>query len=247
MIQAILFDLDGTLLDCDMDLFLVHYTKLLAESVADRIAPPLLVKQLMASTEAMVRNLDPRVTNREAFNADFFPKVGCDVKEMEPVFERFYRERFPLLRERAKRKPVARRVVEAAQRRGWDIVVATNPVFPRIAIEERLRWAGVAELPWKLITAYEDMHFCKPNPEYYQEILSLIGRRPEECLMVGNDTLEDLVARKLGIWTYLAEENIIDRGAEGFTPHLRGRLDDLLPLIERGDLADALRAAQRSA
>ncbi|MGE5559949.1 MAG: HAD family hydrolase [Chloroflexota bacterium] len=243
MLKAILFDLDGTLLDCDTDLFLVHYTKLLAEAMAEHIPPQLLVKQLMASTEAMVRNLDSQTTNREAFNADFFPRVNRRRDDLEPLFEQFYRERFPSLRSRAKRKPAARRIVEAASRRGWDIVVATNPVFPLIAIEERMRWAGVDGLPWKLVTSYEMMHYCKPNPEYYQEVAALIGRRPEECLMVGNDTLEDLIARKLGMWTFLAEENMIDRGAKGLQPHLRGQLADLLPLIDSGDLPAALQRA----
>ena len=45
----------------------------------------------------------------------------------------------------------------------------------------------------------------KPNPRYYADILAEIGLRGEDCLMVGNDTKEDLVAAELGFDTFLLE------------------------------------------
>jgi FMN phosphatase YigB (HAD superfamily) len=91
------------------------------------------------------------------------------------------------------------------------MVLATNPLFPRIAIEERIRWAGIDPDAFSLITAFEDMHYCKPQIEYYREILEIINKRPEQCLMVGNDAEEDMIARILGMKTFLLDAHLIKR------------------------------------
>lgn len=69
------------------------------------------------------------------------------------------------------------------------MVIATNPLFPRTAIEQRLQWAGVGadEFSYALVTTYEIMHASKQHPAYYREILGRIKREPGECLMVGDD------------------------------------------------------------
>ena len=96
------------------------------------------------------------------------------------------------------RNLAAQRAIELALARGFEVVIATNPVFPQKAIFERLRWGGFANKKFNLITSYENMHFCKPKPQYYAEILSKLGRTPAECWMIGNDVEEDLVAAQLG-------------------------------------------------
>lgn len=98
-------------------------------------------------------------------------------------------------------------------RRGLRLVLAINPVFPALAIRERMRWAGIARMPWELITSYENMHSCKPNPEYYREIAASLQLRPEECLAVGNDTVEDLAAAAAGMPVAVIIDYLID-------PHL---------------------------
>ena len=89
------------------------------------------------------------------------------------------------------------------------MVVATNPVFPLQAIRERLRWGGFGDTEFTLITSYENMHFCKPRRQYYKEILRMLGRKPAECWMIGNDVGEDLVAGELGISTFLVQDYLI--------------------------------------
>ncbi len=51
-----------------------------------------------------------------------------------------------------------------------------------------------------MITSYEHLHFAKPQPEYFAEILARLGRQPEEALMIG-DSLENeiLPAHRLGM------------------------------------------------
>ena len=146
---------------------------------------------------------------------------------MPPLFDRYYRERFPALQTLTSPSPAARLAVEAAVAAGLRIAVATNPLFPAAAIEERLRWAGVADMPWDLVTTYEHMHSAKPHLSYYEEILQRLGVSAERALMVGNDVGEDLIAAELGMRTFLVEDRIINRDARPVVCDFRGPLDSL--------------------
>lgn len=238
-IKAVLFDLDGTLLQVDMYRdFLPAYLKRISGVVADRIPPERFVKKLMAATDAMVRNDDAGRTNREVFIDHFFSDIDEQPDEMMPVFDRFYEEQFDSLRPLTRCEPEARGVVQAAIKGGYDVVVATNPVFPRIAIERRLVWAGVDDLPFTLVTTYENMHYCKPNPNYFREIVDHVGCKPGEALMVGNDVEEDLVAAEVGLKTFLvANEFTVQRNeTRKFASTYEGTMAELRGLLENGKL-----------
>jgi len=235
MRKTILFDLDGTLLPIDTDAFVRQYMKALAGHVGHMVAPGLLVEQIMASTNAMIRNTDPSLTNAAVFAADFFPKVGRTEEELMPLFDAFYTTKFSSLKQVCPGVPgLARKVVQAALDRGFEIVLATNPLFPRTAIEERMRWIEVDDLPWSLVTTYEEMHACKPQPAYYQEVLQRIGRRAEECMMVGNDVQEDGVAGKLGMETFFVTDYLIDRQETVLPPERSGSLASFLERLQSG-------------
>ncbi|ACA58736.1 HAD family hydrolase [Candidatus Desulforudis audaxviator] len=236
--KYLLLDLDGTLLPMDKEKFLRGYVQAVAAKMAPHLAPERFVKHLLAATRAMIENLDPKLTNAEVFRTDFFARSGLPEKETMAIFERFYREDFPKLASLTSTTPLARAVCTQALERGIELVVATNPIFPRMAIEERLRWAGVGDLPFRLVTVYENMHFCKPRPQYYQEILDLLGAGPADCLMAGNDPEEDLVAGDLGIRTFLVTDCLITRDGCDRRPDFSGRLSDLLTFItHRGKTA----------
>ncbi len=210
MIRTLLFDLDGTLLHVDMDYFLQHYFKALTKALAPYIPPKVFMKKLWESTEAMIRDTNPEKTNKDVFTENFFntPKYGEE--ELFPVFDKFYREEYGKLHKYTKKKPEALNLLQKARELGFELVIATNPVFPRAAVDHRLTWAGVNSLEYSLVTTYENMHFCKPNLNYYQEILEKIGRRPEECIMVGNDAEDDMVAGRLGMGTYLIDDFLVN-------------------------------------
>lgn len=236
MIRTILFDLDGTLLPIDTDAFVRGYFQALAEYAGHIVPPEQLVKEVWAATGEMIRNTDPQLTNAEVFARAFFPAVGRDEADLMPVFDEFYRTRFPALRSACSGLPgIARSVVETALEKGYEVVLATNPLFPRLAIEERMRWIEVDDLPWLLVTAYEDMHACKPRPQYYEEVLARIGRRPEECLMVGNDIQEDGAAARVGIDVFFVTDFLIDREGRKLPPDRSGSLASF-----RERLADGL-------
>lgn len=235
MPKTILFDLDGTLLPIDTDAFVRQYLKALAGHAGHLVEPGLLARQVMASTEDMIRNTDMALTNAQVFARSFFPAVGHEEEALMPVFDEFYRKRFPALKAVCPGIPgLARRVVVTALEKGYDIVLATNPLFPRMAIEERMRWIEVDDLPWRLITVYEEMHACKPQPAYYREVLERVGCKPEECWMVGNDVQEDGVAATLGMNVYFVTDYLIDRVGTALPPDRSGKLAEFLARLEEG-------------
>lgn len=228
---TVMFDLDGTLVPIDLDFFYKHYVREAGARFAHLIPANVFVEALMRSTLEMISNLDPGVTNHQAFAQAFSRRVGLPWEEIWPVFEEFYRNEFRNLKALVPENPDARLVVEGVVRSGWQIVLATNPLFPEDAIRERMRWVNVEDLPWRHITTLDNMHFCKPHVEYYREILDTLDLDPRSCVMVGNDIEEDMVAGKLGIRTFLVEDFLIERGGSGLKPDGRGKLRDLLSFL----------------
>lgn len=231
--RYLLFDLDGTLLPLDTDKFLGGYLQLIGKFFADVVEPNRFVRQLMASTQVMIGN-SGQMTNQEAFIADFFPRIGHEADQLMPLFEQFYAEQFPALRAYAEPSQLSRELAQTALDKGYRIVLATNPVFPREAVQQRMEWAGVHDLPWELVTSYENSSFCKPNPAYYQEILDRLGAKPGDCLHIGNDADEDLAAQKIGLPVVLVEEYLINRHQRELDKlHFRGSLADVLEWLNK--------------
>ncbi len=230
MFKAVLFDLDGTLLNLNVDDFLPKYIKALSIKVKDYIPMEIFPKYLLDSTYVMVKNNDETKTNEDVFMEHFFSVVEHQRQELQPIFDRFYLEDFPKLGEGYVGNPHAKNIIEHCKAKGLKIVLATNPVFPRAAVEERVRWVGLKVEDFDLITSYEEMHFCKPNINYYKEILDKISVEPHEAIMVGNDCQEDMVASEIGLKTFLVEGFIIDKGTT-FKVDYKGELTDLLNIL----------------
>ena len=75
--RVILFDLDNTLLENDMEDFIPAYLDALGRHMSDLYHPDEFIRTLMRATNAMVANPDSSSTNMEAFNVAFFPALGC--------------------------------------------------------------------------------------------------------------------------------------------------------------------------
>jgi len=237
LIHAILFDLDGTLLQSDMNVFMPHYLQALTTRLAHLIPPSKLSAQLMRSTRLMMANSDPTRTNQQVFDADFYPKIGHVREEMLPILEEFYTHDFARLRDLTQPKPEARAVVQAAFARGYDVAIATQPVFPLTAVRQRLEWAGVADFPYRLVTSYENMHACKPQPAFFQEVLAVLGRSPGECLFAGDSPSDDIApAAQLGLHTFWVTDAAPDPIDPNIPARWRGSLGDLHRLLVSGEL-----------
>lgn len=231
--KAILFDLDGTLLPMDTELFVKNYVKELAPKVAHILHPDEFVKALFSGTEAMMRNLDPNKTNEQVFEERFLALTNLNKEAIWPVLDKFYVETFPTFSHMSSPSPLGRKIVEEAIDQGYQVAVATNPVFPKAAIYHRLTWAELDDLPFEMVTVYEESAFTKPHAQYYQAIAEKIGVNPEECLMVGNDKQEDMAASITGMKTFLVEGYVIDRGEPVYSVDDQGTLEDLYEKLKK--------------
>ena len=233
MITTVLFDLDGTLLPMDQDAFTRGYFKLLAAKLAPHgYEPEQLVEAIWTGTEAMVRN-DGSRTNETAFWDKFASIYGEKAKADEPLFVDFYANEFNQAQSICGHDPRAAEIIHSLQKRSYRVVLATNPIFPRIATENRIRWAGLEPDDFALITTYENSTYCKPNPAYYREILERLGRKAEECLMVGNDVVEDGAAQKLGIPVFFLTPCLINTQGKDISAIPHGGFDELAAYLDQ--------------
>lgn len=231
MIKAVFFDLDGTLLPMDQDVFLEAYMGGLAAKMAPHgYDPQLLIKSIWKGTGAMVLN-DGSIRNDEAFWETFSAVYGRDTKTDEPIFEDFYRNEFQKVAKACGFDPRAAEAVQATKDMGLNVILATNPLFPAIATYSRTRWAGLDPDDFAWITTYENSYHCKPNPDYYREILDKMELQPEDCLMVGNDVGEDMIAGTLGMKVFLLTDCLINKEHQDISQYPHGSFPELLDYI----------------
>jgi len=221
-IKAVLFDLDGTLLPMNQDLFVKDYFSLLAARLAPLgYEPEQLIGSIWAGTKAMVKN-DGARTNEERFWEVFASVFGEQALKDKSVIDDFYSKEFAGAKKTCGFAPQAKEIVDGLKEKGKSIVLATNPIFPAVATENRIRWAGLSPDDFVLYTTYENSCHSKPNPAYYVDILQKIGLCSEECLMVGNDVAEDMVAQRLGMQVFLLTDCLINKNNEDISHYPHG-------------------------
>ncbi len=231
-IKAILFDLDGTLLPMNQEIFTKDYFGRLAKWMMPRgYEPSRLIDAIWRGSAAMVKN-DGNGTNEERFWDAFADIFGEKVRADEPYFERFYREEFDNVKPSCGFDPAAAEVVAELRCLGYRLALATNPLFPAVATEKRAGWAGLTPSDFELVTTYDNSHFSKPNLDYYREILWKMGLTPDECLMVGNDVDEDMVAEELGMKVYLVPACLLNKQGKDISRYPQGTLKELLHYVE---------------
>lgn len=229
-ITTVLFDLDGTLLPMDTEEFTKAYFTLLAKKAAPYgYQPEPLVAAVWKGTKAMVKN-DGTQPNDARFWDTFAGELGEDVKRLRPEFDSFYANEFHGAKTACGENPWAKKAVDGLKARGYDVILATNPIFPLVGVRTRLSWIGLAPEDFSHVTAYENYTTCKPNPKYYGEILRNTGKRPEECLMVGNDALEDTAALQKGIGVYLVTDCLLNPTGRDISQVSQGSFQDFLAM-----------------
>jgi len=191
---TILFDLDDTLLINDMETFAPAYLRALGKRIA-QVPSDRVIEHLMKGTQKMISKNVPDQTLEQTFDQHFYPGIGISKEEMWDVITKFYAEDYPSLEQLTQPIPEAIKIIEYAVENDHQVVIATNPLFPKTAIFQRLEWAGLSpdRYPFALVTTYESLHFCKPSPAYYMEILAQLCWPEQLAIMVGNEWENDIL------------------------------------------------------
>lgn len=236
MIKNVLFDLDGTLLPMNQDEFVKCYMPLLAKCFVKKgIMPDVTVASVWKGVGAMVQN-DGSCTNEECFWECFEKCTGVLRAEVEKETLDFYANEFNQAIVSTKPNPLADRIVKELKKQGIKVYLATNPIFPKIATMNRIKWAGLSVDDFEYITTYETSHYCKPNPRYYKELMEKFHLESKECIMVGNDVEEDLSIRTLGVKTYLVTDCLENKKNLSIDSEYTGSLEKLSEMVRKHEL-----------
>lgn len=210
-ITTVLFDLDGTLLPMDQDLFVKYYFGSLTKFLANLGYNPEIIGKALWNAVACVMKNDGKQKNEDTFWNEFKKMLGDKIIEDKVYLDEYYEKHFLVAKDSCGLKKEAKEIISLVKEKGLTPVLATNPLFPQVATYSRIKWAGLDSSDFSLVTTYENSSFCKPNPDYYKEILEKLNLKAKECVMVGNDALEDLAAEKIGIKTFILTDNLINK------------------------------------
>ena len=232
MIKAVFFDLDGTLLPLNEEIFTKGYFKLLCNyALPYGYEPNKLVESIWTCTKAMYKN-NGEQTNQIVFWDNFAKIYGEEKKQDEKVFDRFYDTDFVNTKTFCGPNPLARQIIDYLRKQNIKIVLATNPIFPKNAITTRLKFIDLNEEDFDIITSYEHFHYTKSSPKYYQEILNILDLKPEDVIMFGNNEIEDgEIAKEAGIKAYMVGEYIIS-ASDTTTIFKHHKFNDVINIIE---------------
>lgn len=222
-IKAVLLDLDDTLLHGG-DIFVLTLIQELTQYLHQELGFPDNPNGLIQAVRAVGQNLSPTVRIDVLYKQTLAPP---DERLFEQKIRQYYTDHYPRLQEVMRPDPSTLPLVEWLFEHEYTVVLATNPIYPQIGIEQRMKWAGLdPQWPFARITHAQNSHFIKPHPHFYEEIMAHVGFEPYEAIMVGNDWWNDIVpAAKTGMRTYW----ISDRStfpSEDIVPDGSGTLAD---------------------
>lgn len=211
--NTILFDLDGTLLPMETDKFTTLYAQALTKAFSDFEDRDKVFKQVMHSVQATVLNTEYK-TNYDKFFDHFDRHMDNHLDTYIKRFDSFYEDGFHQVQAATQ---VSNEIVEAVKilkEKNYKLIIATNPIFPMKANEQRIKWAGLDINMFDHVTSFEKNHYCKPHLEFYKEVLSDNNIDAKDVLMVGNDVQEDLTIKALGAKTYIINDHLINRKSD---------------------------------
>jgi phosphoglycolate phosphatase len=177
-LRAVLFDLDGTLIDSIPDLAGAVNRLLAAEGRA-----PLPADQIKLMVGDGAGTLVARA---------FAARGGLPGPEVEPYLARFLADYEPRSAELTRPWPGVEAVLADLKGRGLQLAVCTNK--PSVATAEVLGALGLAGW-FDAVVGGDDVPALKPDPLHVHACLDRLGVRPDQAVLVG-DSINDVLAAK---------------------------------------------------
>jgi len=231
-ITTVLFDLDGTLVPMNQDIFIKDYFQRISQYLAQYgYDPKKIIDMIWHGTYCMINNDDYK-SNEQIFWEYAISVYGEKIRNDISLFDNFYKQEFDKVKQVCGYNPRAAEVVRNLKTSGYRVALATNPIFPAVATRFRIGWAGLRPDDFELYTTYENINYSKPNLEYYHKVAQTLGVSPEECLMVGNDVSDDMVAKKIGMKVFLVTDCLINKEERNISDYPNGDFNDLMRYIE---------------
>lgn len=236
--KAILFDLDGTLLPMNTKKFHDLYFSSLGNYFDDLMNKEEFVESVWIATLKML-NDETEKQNKVIFENEFKKHVS-DLELYMERFNNYYETEFEVVKGSTSEEPIVKKIIKMLKDKGYLLILATNPLFPLNAVEKRIEWAGLDHEDFVHITHFENSNSCKPNKLYYENILRKFNLESSDCYMVGNDVSDDMVAKNIGLKTFLLTPHILNMTNDEPTWDHEGDYGDLfnwadeLPYLEKG-------------
>lgn len=234
MKKLIMSDLDNTLLPLyTQEKFVDIWFRDIAKVFRDHgLNPSIALNAMNDGCRAMIFN------QGEKRNIDVFYDVACERsgftrEEIAPVMDEYYTTTFANVKEIARENPYATEIARLMREKSTYAVIATMPMFPIEACDMRMRWVGIGADQFDLVTTCDFSSYCKPNPNYYREIMAHFGVTADETLMIGNDVREDMEpCESLGIDTFLVTEHIITHNLP-YSRFMQGTYPELIDYLKK--------------
>jgi len=207
--KTFLFDLDDTIIHLNWGVFEKAYYGGLAEAFSHLMPKEAVGKYVYLSYVYMVQVVDGR-TNKEKFYDKMSELCGIDKEILKKEEPGYYLNKYDELKGITKPIDAMVESVNILKEKGYPLVIASNPVFPAIATLKRLSWIGFTEDDFVKVTYFETQYACKPQMQFYTDLLKQLNLKPEDCVMVGNDRKEDMMATLLGVQGILITDYLFD-------------------------------------
>lgn len=195
MLTAVIFDLDGTLTDCDLELA----KKTVSEELAVLTNEPYeAVRKKMEHIHYQfnVQSVYDRNTWWEQFDPDL------PLQEKQRLTNMYW----SCVIETTYVKPHAEELLKTLKEKGFTLILLTDYDGESFSKKERIKSLSILPYFDLVVVSGDDTDKTKPSPEPYQYILETLGLAPETVLMVGDKPEVDLQgAHKLGMKTLLVE------------------------------------------
>jgi HAD superfamily hydrolase (TIGR01549 family) len=226
-----LIDLDGTLINLDWRKNMSQYYRKIKRILPDMGANISYFYSIRWAAKKMMGDNSGDMLNIEKYFMYLSRISRVPDKKNREIYSKFYDESFSVFQGDIAAVEGAHELIRTCKEAGMKIVLATNPVFPLQAVKERLSWGKFDPGDFELITHIQNFSHCKPNAEYFLEILKRIGGSLGDAFMVGDDYHYDIrPCQKIGIktWWYLDRKTTVRKKS------MSGKLTELNKIISSG-------------